>query len=135
GARLCAASVLTVVLAFSVMTVHRLAAYESPVTIWRDAVLHQPDDPMAHYNLGVALVDAGEPPREAMTQFEYALRLDPQHTGALDNLGMLLDHRGRSREAVTQLESALTIGPDDAVAHKNQGRGRSGLGRPEDPIE
>ena len=135
GARLCAASVLTVVLAFSVMTVHRLAAYESPVTIWRDAVLHQPDDPMAHYNLGVALVDAGGPPREAMTQFEYALRLDPQHTGALDNLGMLLNRRGRSREAVTQLERALTIEPDDAVAHNNLGAALIALGRPQDAID
>src|SRR5207249_11436717 len=32
GARLCAASVLTVVLAFSVMTVHRPPAYARPVT-------------------------------------------------------------------------------------------------------
>ena len=117
------------------MTVRRLAAYETSVTIWQDAVLHQPDDPMAHYNLGVALVEEGRPPQEAMMQFEHALRLDPEHTGALDNLGMLLNRLGRPREAMTRFEEALRIEPDDAVAHNNLGAVLIALGRPQEAIQ
>jgi tetratricopeptide (TPR) repeat protein len=132
--RLSAVVAMTLLLGFSFMTVRRLAAYESAVTIWQDAVLHQPDDPMAHYNLGVALLEEGRPPEDAKAQFEHALRLDPEHTGALDNLGMLLDRLGRPREAMTFFERALRIEPDDAVAHNNLGSVLIGLGRPEEAI-
>jgi len=135
SARLSAVAIMTLLLAFSFMTVRRLAAYETSVTIWQDAVLHQPDDPMAHYNLGVALVEEGRPPQEAMMQFEHALRLDAEHTGALDNLGMLLNRLGRPREAMTRFEEALRIEPDDAVAHNNLGAVLIALGRPQEAIQ
>src|SRR5262249_2271570 len=118
----------------SALTVRRLAAYETAVTIWRDAVEHQPDDPMSHYNLGVALLESAVPPQEAIAEFERTLRLDPEHTGALDNLGMLLDRLGRHEEAKTGLERALTIEPEDAVAHNNLGAVLVTLGRPADAI-
>ncbi len=133
GARLGAALAAAVVVAASAVSVARLGAYESAVTIWDDAVRHQPRDAMAHYNLGVALADAGRAD-DARTQFEEALRLDPEHTGALDNLGMLLNGRGRTTEAIGLFEKALTIEPGDAVAHNNLGAILTTTGRTDEAI-
>lgn len=116
------------------VSVTRLAAYESAVSIWQDATVHQPDDPMAHYNLGVALMDDGRPPEDAMTQFEEALRLDPEHTGALDNLGIVLHRLGREQDALSRFEQALRIDADDAVAHNNIGAILTSAGRPSEAI-
>jgi tetratricopeptide (TPR) repeat protein len=117
-----------------VVSAERLRAYESAVAIWHDAVLHQPDDAMSHYNLGVALVEAGRPPVEAMREFDRALALDPEHTGAIDNIGMLLYRAGNVDEARARFEHALRIDPADAVAHNNLGGILTRTGRPRDAI-
>jgi protein O-mannosyl-transferase len=111
----------------------RLQAYETPVTIWQDAVRHQPDDPMSHYNLGVALVEERRP-ADAMPSFEETLRLDPEHIGALDNLGMVLNDMGRRDEAMRLFERALRLDPADPVAHNNLGAALITLGRPADAL-
>jgi protein O-mannosyl-transferase len=131
--RVAAAAVAAAVLTAGVTSVARLAAYESAVTIWHDAVLHQPDDAMARYNLGVALLDEGRT-EDARARFTETLGLDPEHPGALDNLGMVLTRLGRPEEAVAHLERALAIDPDDAIAHNNLGMALIALGRPGDAV-
>jgi protein O-mannosyl-transferase len=133
GTRLAIAAAAALVLASGFVSTLRLQAYESRVTIWRDTVLHQPDDPMAHYNLGVALIEARRP-MEAVPEFEQTLRLDPEHTGALDNLGMVLNDAGRWQEAMRYFERALQIEPGDAVAHNDLGAALITLGRANDAL-
>ena len=53
-----------------------------------------PNNAEAHANLALALLASGKP-RESIPEFETALRLNPQLTGAADNL----------RRAQAQLES------------------------------
>jgi tetratricopeptide (TPR) repeat protein len=128
-----AAALGALVVAAGAVTVHRLAVYETAVALWRDAATHQPDDPMAHYNLGVALV-AENRLDEAMHEFERTLALDPDHGGALDNLGMVLKRLGRPADAVVRFERALRVDRDDTVAHNNLGAALIDLGRAEDAI-
>ncbi|MCC6764612.1 MAG: tetratricopeptide repeat protein [Deltaproteobacteria bacterium] len=119
GPVLAAATALALVLA--VVTVRRLVAYESAVTLWADAVHTQPTDAMAHYNLGVALFEAGRPDAQSMARFEEALRLDPGHAGALDNLGLVLFRQRRYDDARGLFERALAADPENAVAANNLG--------------
>ncbi|MEO6026779.1 MAG: tetratricopeptide repeat protein [Candidatus Binatia bacterium] len=119
--RLEASVAAALVLLLAGVSVVRLAAYDTVESIWRDTVRRQPDDPMAHYNLGVALLDAGRPPAETLPSFEEALRLDPDYPSALDNLGMALNKLDRSEEARRHLERALVLDPDDVVALNNLG--------------
>jgi Flp pilus assembly protein TadD len=125
-----AGAFLAIVVTFGAVTVRRLAVYESAVTLWTDTVRTQPDDAMARYNLGVALLEDGRPPAEAMARFEEALRLDPQHAGALDNLGLVLLRERRYDEARRRFEGAITVDPDNAVALNNLGALELDLGRP-----
>lgn len=128
----CVAAAVAVV-GLGALTVRRVAAYETAVTIWRDAVEHQPTDPMSHYNLGVALLDEGRL-EEAVRAFRQTLALEPDHVMALDNLGVALERLGRPQEAVAPLEEALRLDPDDAVAHNDLGSVLIKLGRTTDAI-
>lgn len=134
GDAIAAAALATLVLSFSVVTALRLRAYESAITIWEDATRHQPEDAMAHYNLGVALFDAGRPPAETLPRFARAVELDPKYSAARDNLGMVLNALGRRDEARAQFEQSLRIDPNGVVAHNNIGAGLIALGRPAEAL-
>lgn len=134
GRRIALGLALVLVVAASLTSAARLTAYRSKVTIWRDAVLHQPDDPMAHYNLGVALVDEGRALDEARAHFEQAVRLDPEYAMAFDNLGSVLNRLGRPEEALAQFEQALRLEPADVVALNNLGATLTSLGRAEEAV-
>lgn len=132
AARRTLAAVLAValVVVLGAVTARRLAAYETAIALWTDTIRTQPDDAMAHYNLGVALVESGRPSAEAMARFEEALRLDPGHAGALDNLGLVLLRQRRFDEARTRFERALAVDPENAVALNNLGALELDLRRP-----
>lgn len=133
GGRAAAVVALGLALVYATVDLQRLTAYRSAVALWEDTIQTQPTDPMAHYNLGVAFLDAGRQP-EAMASFERALVLDPDYGRALDNLGMLLRRAGRPDEARQRLERALVLDPEDAVAHNNLGALLLELGRPADAL-
>lgn len=55
-------------------------------------------DPQAYFNLGVRLQEEGSLAR-ALLSYSQALRIEPRHTGALNNLSDLLRRQQRSEEA------------------------------------
>ena len=56
------------------------------------AVRINPDDTVAHYNLGIALEKAGRV-AEAMAQYEQALRIKPDYPEARNALTRLQAHQ------------------------------------------
>lgn len=58
---------------------------------------------------------------EAIDCYREALRLNPRHAIALDNLGVALFRLGRYGEAEEQLRQAIQIKPNYANAHRNLG--------------
>ncbi len=52
-----------------------------PVVEFRNAIDHLPDDPEAHYQLGLAYLGSGDA-QTAMQQFKRAVDLNPNHAGA-----------------------------------------------------
>jgi tetratricopeptide (TPR) repeat protein len=123
----------SIVVVLGAVSVRRLEAYDTAVTIWQDAVLRQPDDAMSHYNLGVALLDERRF-EEARRSFEQTLALEHDHVMALDNLGSALNALGRPQDAIAPLEKALEIDPGDAFAHNNLGSALIRLGRPQEAL-
>jgi len=61
---------------------------------FHEALRLNPNNAETHANLGLALLASGKP-RESIPEFEMALRLKPELTGAADNL----------RRAQAQIES------------------------------
>ena len=93
---------------FAVLTRARNNAYLSEVAIWGDTVAKRPDNRLARYNYGSALLQAGRA-AESVPEFEAAIRLkagvdnQPEH----NNLAAALIQLGRNREAVPHYEAAL----------------------------
>ena len=108
------------VVALAVLTIQRNRDYISVVAIWQDTVAKCPNNPRAHYSLGVALGQAGRI-EEAIAHYEQALRLKPDYADAHYNLGNALRKGGKGQDAVEHLEQAIRINPDYAEAHDNLG--------------
>ncbi len=108
--------------------------YHTEVAIWDDTVAKRPDNPRAHYNLGVALTQTGRV-QEAIGQYEQALRLKPDYVDAHYNLGTALLQAGNVQEAMGHYLQALRINPDYAEAHNDLGICLIQLGRAQEAIE
>jgi tetratricopeptide (TPR) repeat protein len=66
---------------------------------------------------------AGDP-EQAMTSFDEALRIDPQHRKSLLNSARVLLDTGRPREALERIERAMALEPLSAEGLRLLGRAR-----------
>ena len=87
-----------------------------------------------HNNLGSDLSQAGKV-QEAIREFEYALRLEPDSADAHIGLGTAMSKLGRSEDAIRHWEEALRIKPDYAEAHYNLGLTAQQSGRLPEAVE
>ena len=92
-----------------------------------------PEDPEAHYNLGVVLKNAGQP-EEAVSSYRRAISLKPGYVEAQGNLGNLLKDMGRIEEAISNYRRITELRPKDAVAYYNLGNAEMEAGRREEAI-
>lgn len=72
-----------------------------------------PGDPQAQFNLAVVLQEIGDLER-AIAHYAQALRSEPRHVGALNNLSDLYRRRGRSEEGWALLNKHRASGGADA---------------------
>jgi tetratricopeptide (TPR) repeat protein len=81
-----------------------------------------PDFADAHINLGTALAQSSDDPREALVEFATALRLKPKDAEAHNDLGTVLTQfPGHDRQALAEFQIAIRLKPDYAAAHSNLG--------------
>ncbi len=94
--------------------------YEDAEKELRVVLQINPDDVVAHSNLGVLLEDRG---RHGAAEEEYreAIRADPDYVAAHYNLGNLLDDLKRHNEAEKEYREAIRADPEYAAAHSNLG--------------
>ena len=111
----------------------RAAVYRSEETLWRDALMRNPNAAEAHYNLGVGLVREGRP-EEGIEQWKQQLQAEPDDVEAHYNLGVAMERLGRTQEAIQYYEQVLRLKPDNARAHNNLGRILLNTGHVQDAI-
>jgi len=101
----------------------RLAAQEKTDRAcekFRCAVERAPEDPMAHYDLALALQRLGRH-TEAVEHYIMAAGLDPASVDVRVNLGAALIESADPVRAIHELEKAARHAPDDHLAQFNLG--------------
>jgi glutathione synthase/RimK-type ligase-like ATP-grasp enzyme len=68
-------------------------AIDAACRVYTEAILHHPNNPMAHVNLGNLLLRANRH-SQARAHYEAALRADPEHAAAHQGLGAVLADEG-----------------------------------------
>jgi tetratricopeptide (TPR) repeat protein len=86
------------------------------------------DDAAGYYNLGFVM-EQRRRAREAENYYRRALRVDPTHASANNNLAALLAESGRLVEAMEHWAAVLRVNPDHADAHANMGAALAQQGR------
>jgi protein O-mannosyl-transferase len=109
-----------VVMVFSIWTYTRNKTWNNEITLLTDCVAKSPNKFRPHYNLGIALAEAGRS-EEAVNQYRIALRIDPGRASLHTNLGLELFLQGKRDQAIDHYREALRLQPDFVYAHVNLG--------------
>ena len=70
-----------------------MGAIDAACRVYAEAILHHPENPMAHVNLANLLLRANRH-AEAREHYETVLRIDPDHAEAHQGLGAVLSDIG-----------------------------------------
>jgi Tfp pilus assembly protein PilF len=124
-----AAAVLLCIL----LTRQQIGYWRDSETLFRHAIAVAGDSRTACYKLGVALGKQGHFD-EAISQFQTALKLEPNDMNVLCALGMAWNGKGRLDEAIASFQEVLRLKPDNADAHNNLGFVLSRKGRLDEAI-
>jgi protein O-GlcNAc transferase len=90
-----------------------------------------PDDPEAHYNLGVALKATGRLD-DAAASYRKAIAIKPDYAEAHSNLGNTLKDLGRLEDAIASYKKAVALNPDFFMTYFNMGNAQRRLENYED---
>jgi cytochrome c-type biogenesis protein CcmH/NrfG len=85
--------------------------------LYRQALRIQPDHPLTHFNLGVALASRQQF-SEAASEFELAGRFDPRNPHVHVGWGAVLLSQGKTQEAAGRFAEALRLDPDNRMARE-----------------
>ena len=100
---------------------------------FRLAVEDQPEDSLAAYNLGLALLQTGD--RDAGIDWvRKAVELDPDSRNAHINLATLMAEQGRWEETVHHLQEAHRVDPEEREIHLELATALAQLGRNREAI-
>lgn len=94
--------------------------WQNTVTLFRHALTVTTNNHVAHYNLGLALMEQGQV-EEPLRHFSEAVRIRPEYEDAHNNLGLALASLGRWQEATNHLIRACLANPAYSKAHHNLG--------------
>ena len=86
----------------------------------RRAATLEPQIPVIHYNLGLALCRAGQL-EAALAEFRTTVELQPLYAEAHSGLGYTLLQLGRATEAVRAYQESLRLEPDSVETHNSLG--------------
>lgn len=109
------------VISLGFVTRNQVGYWKNSVTLFSRAVRANPDNYLAHNNLGFTLAQRGRF-EEALGHYQTAIRLNPNYLEALFNLAHTLELLGRGEEAIFWYRKVLDLNPSLARPHRQLGR-------------
>ena len=114
------ASFFVIVLALTVVAAFENRSWADSYSLWSNVARIRPEYWAAHYNTGLALLDAKRFD-EAHSSLERAVGLKPDEPSVLAALGRSYDGKGEISNAVASFKRALEINPEMFEAHNDLG--------------
>jgi tetratricopeptide (TPR) repeat protein len=109
-----------VLLVLGILTWRQSREYRDVETLYRETLARNPASWLAHNNLGGILSQKPGRLREAIAEYEAAMRIEPDYPEAHSGMGTtLLRIPGRRLDAIAEYEKALGLKPDYTDAHYN----------------
>lgn len=115
-----AAAFVVIALAFTVLAARENRPWANSYSLWSNVARVRPTYWAAHYNAGLALLDAKRFD-EARVSLERATGLKPDEPNVLDALGRSYDGKGEISSAVTSFKRAIDINPGMFESYNNLG--------------
>jgi len=106
----------------------RNAVWETPLSLWSDAVHKAPNAFRAQSNLGFALIEKGSW-EQAKSVLLEAVSLNPTYARTWSNLGLVYEEMGQYTQAESAYRRAIELGPKHSGFRVQLGRLYLGLGR------
>ena len=104
-------------------------AMTKAIADFSESLLSDPDDVDSYLNRGLAYFKLGEVhDDQALDDSRHILKIEPDHTGALNNLCWFMSLVGRAAEGLPYCEQALSIDPDYYLAYDSRGAGLRNAG-------
>ncbi len=110
--------VLVFIGVYSTVTIARNRDWKDGLTLWSKTVIQSPDSGVAHGSLGRAYQEQGRL-KDAVFEYETAVKLMPKHYKAYYNLGVVYDQKGKINQAVDNYKKSILIYPGFANVHFN----------------
>jgi len=102
-----------IIIALLIASHSRNTIWKDEITLWEDVVKKSPNKARGHYNLAAWGYYKEGFQDKALHSYKEALRLNPYHTKARFNLGIIYIEKGMLVEAKREFEMVLKIAPDD----------------------
>ena len=115
-----AAAFVVIAFAFTVLAARENRPWTDSCSLWSNVTRVRPAYWAAHYNAGLALLDAKRFD-EARVFLERAIALKPDEPNVLDALGRSYDGKGETSSAVTSFRRAIDINPEMFESYNNLG--------------
>jgi tetratricopeptide (TPR) repeat protein len=126
------AALLAVLAILAGLTRQQIGRWRDDLTLWRYAAEIDPDNGLAHFKLGKAMIAAGNP-GPAQAEIRLAAGLRPADPTVRGEWGVLLSEAGQDDEAIRELTAALKYNPEFVQGYYNRAvsyerRGKAGDG-------
>lgn len=109
-----------VIIILSVLTWSRTQVWHDSITLWSNVISHYTRIPLAYNNRGLAHHARGNH-RPALSDFDEAIRLDPEYVLAYNNRGLARHALGDVAGAIEDYGKALQFDPRSARVYNNRG--------------
>ena len=125
---LCGVAWVLVLVPLMGLSWQQASAWRDSEALWMHALTWTTRNAPAHNSLALALAGRGQVD-EAISHYQKALEIKPDHADAHNNLGNALAGRGQVDSAITHFQNALKLKPDCAEAHYNLALAMAGRGQ------
>jgi len=111
---------LTVIACFAAATVRQVGYWHDSLRLFRHTIAVTEDNPVAHMNLGIALLEAGDRIR-GLEELRTSVRIAPNYPDAHLALGTALADTAAYEQAISELDATLRLSPRSAKAYLEAG--------------